>query len=551
MRGKIVNLLLGLANIAFGVLLYIFTSRVPQNSLELTLQAQIVVGNIKVAIYYLMAVVVCVNMIQYYNHRKDTFFNAAYLIGVFCISFIFIKAPFVAVFNVLSGLLIIYKSFKENLVEIDSTFGISLAALMIVAAIIISGFSFSYEHFAEKLKNKENKGNTIYKENYFEYVTELGINTPYINIKKDGKYGYITPTGDVAIDFLYDFATPFVKISMYNKRFDIALVCQDKTTYVILKNGRIVMSYRTESANENYEAKYKELEHIYKDILHQTADMQYEISETTDNINRRPVYIEEPSNNYTFRYNYNEEYDFIVTQSNLGLGDRYELAKKDNPDYRITINTTNVDYDSKSLNIFSNGYIPFYEISKLYQGWYTSYGKRVDMRGNAQILDFFDDKILVRDYSKGGKVVFLDSASNPLSEEYKDIYVLRDGRYIVRNSYDKVNIINQDFTPSITFNYDILDTRLADAGLLIGMYLDEDSEIKFNNYGFAEMNYGLLTTDGQVIVLDGIEQIYDEYYTLPESNKKKDEVYVEFMKNLKDLKYNFVGDKFYYQYLNR
>ena len=75
MRGKIVNLLLGLANIAFGVLLYIFTSRVPQNSLELTLQAQIVVGNIKVAIYYLMAVVVCVNMIQYYNHRKDTFFN--------------------------------------------------------------------------------------------------------------------------------------------------------------------------------------------------------------------------------------------------------------------------------------------------------------------------------------------------------------------------------------------------------------------------------------------------------------------------------------------
>lgn len=173
------------------------------------------------------------------------------------------------------------------------------------------------------------------------------------------------------------------------------------------------------------------------------------------------------------------------------------------------------------------------------------------MRGNAQILEFFDDKILVRDYSKGGRVVFLDSASNPLSEEYKDIYVLRDGRYIVRNSYDKVNIINQDFTPSITFNYDILDTRLADAGLLIGMYLDEDSEIKFNNYGFAEMNYGLLTTDGQVIVLDGIEQIYDEYYTLPESNKKKDEVYVEFMKNLKDLKYYFVGDKFYYQYLNR
>lgn len=550
MRGKIVNLCLGIANIAFGVLLYIFTSKVPQSQTELTIQAGIVVNNIKVAIYYLMAVVVIVNMMQYYNHRKDTLFNLAYLLGVFCLSFIFIKAPFVAAFNIVSGLLIIYKSLKENLVELDSTFGISIAAMMIAAALIISMFSLSYEHFAQKIKNKENKGYTVYKENYFEYVTELGINSPYINIKRDGKYGYITPNGDVAIDFLYDFATPFVTISMYNKRFDIALVCQEDTTYIILKNGRIVMSYRTESADDNYGAKYKELEHVYRDILHQTADMQYEVSITDNNINRRPVYQEEPSNNYTFRYNYNDEYDFIVTQSNLGLGDRYELAKKDNLDYRITLNTTNIDYDSRSLNIFSNGYIPFYEVSKLYQGWYTSYGKRVDMRGNAQILEFFDDKILVRDYSKAGRIMFLDSASNPLSPEYKDIYVLRDGRYIVRDLNDKVNIINPDFTPSVTFNYDILDTRLADAGLLIGMYLDNDSEITFNNYGYAKMNYTLLTLDGNVI-MDGIEQIYDEIYTLPETSKKKDEIYVEFIKNLKELKYYFVGDKFYMQYLNR
>ena len=73
----------------------------------------------------------------------------------------------------------------------------------------------------------------------------------YDDFKKDGKYGYINPKGEIVIDFIYDYASPFVTITAFNKDFQIALVCEGKTSYIILKNQRKVMSYRAESANDN------------------------------------------------------------------------------------------------------------------------------------------------------------------------------------------------------------------------------------------------------------------------------------------------------------
>lgn len=229
--------------------------------------------------------------------------------------------------------------------------------------------------------------------------SNFGIDDIYINVKKDGKYGYINQNGDVVIDFKYDYASPFVPITVYNKRFDIAMVCENGSTKIILKNERKVMSYRTESNNENYEAKEKELKDIYTNVLKQTDDFRYEYEEVNENINKVPAYYE-ISTQYTYRYDYNEEYDLIVTQSNLGLGDKYELAKKDDLNIRIALDAENLDYDTSNLYLFSNGTIPFYDINNKSQGWFTSYGKKETMEGNAQILDFIDDKILIRDYNR-------------------------------------------------------------------------------------------------------------------------------------------------------
>ncbi len=437
-----------------------------------------------------------------------------------------------------------FKSLKENLVELDSTAAISISIVVMAATAIIGLFTLTYSSIGQSIKNKENKNELSYKEDYFKYITELDIDEAYINVKKDGKYGYINQNGEVKIDFIYDYASPFVEITVYDKKFHIALVCNDGSTEVILKNKRKVMSYRSESSDENYKAKLEELENIYTNTLHQTEKMKYEIQGITNNINRVPEY-KVVSSEYTYRYDYNEEYDLIVTQSNLGLGDKYELAKKADLNIKIPLDATYLDYDSSYLYLFSNGTIPFYEISKRTQGWFTSYGKKMPMTGKAQILDFFGERMLLKNYSNN-TTYFIDSDGNILSEEYKDIYVCNDGRYIVRTKSDSAKIINDEYENVFDAEYQVINPRFISYNLYLA--LDSTENIEFNDYGFpSNLNWKLVNYEGEVI-FDGIEQIYDIIYELPDESNKKEENYSEFVNNIKELDYKFVGDRFYLDY---
>ena len=218
MRGKIVNLCIGFMNLLFGIMIIIYTLKVPQDKTLLTVQEDFVVGYIIKAIYVIMAVVVFIDALQSYNHRSDTTFNTGYIIGIFSISFIFIKEPIIAAFSIISGLIILFKSLKENLVEIDSTTVISVSIVIMVAIAIVGIFSFSYSSIGQSIRNKENKNELAYKEDYFKYITELDIEDVYINVKKDGKYGYINQNGEVIIDFKYDYSSQFIKITAYDKK---------------------------------------------------------------------------------------------------------------------------------------------------------------------------------------------------------------------------------------------------------------------------------------------------------------------------------------------
>ena len=544
MRGKIVNLCIGFMNLLFGILIVAFTMYVPQDKTLLTVQESFVVTWIVRAMYVVMALVAVIDAIQSYNHRSDTVFNTGYIIGIFTISFIFIKEPIIATFSIISGLIILFKSLKENLVELDSTAAISISIVVMAATAIIGLFTLTYSSIGQSIKNKENKNELSYKEDYFKYITELDIDEAYINVKKDGKYGYINQNGEVKIDFIYDYASPFVEITVYDKKFHIALVCNDGSTEVILKNKRKVMSYRSESSDENYKAKLEELENIYTNTLHQTEKMKYEIQGITNNINRVPEY-KVVSSEYTYRYDYNEEYDLIVTQSNLGLGDKYELAKKADLNIKIPLDATYLDYDSSYSYLFSNGTIPFYEISKRTQGWFTSYGKKMPMTGKAQILDFFGERMLLKNYSNN-TTYFIDSDGNILSEEYKDIYVCNDGRYIVRTKSDSAKIINDEYENVFDAEYQVINPRFISYNLYLA--LDSTENIEFNDYGFpSNLNWKLVNYEGEVI-FDGIEQIYDIIYELPDESNKKEENYSEFVNNIKELDYKFVGDRFYLDY---
>lgn len=545
MRGKIVNLCIALMNILFGILIAIYSINVPQDATLLTVQENYVVNHILIAIYVILVSVVLLDIIQSYNHKSDTTFNIGYVIGIFSISFIFIKEPIICVFAILSGLIVFFKSIKENLVELNSTTGISISIILMVAITITAFLTLRYDAIGENIKNRENKNELAYSDEYFKYITELDIDEPYINVKKDGKFGYIKPNGEVAIEFKYDYASPFIEITAYDKKFYIALVCENGSSYIKLKNERTVLSYRTESADDNYKAKMQELEDIYKNTLKQEGNIKYEIEVIDNHINKIPVY-KGSSESYDFRYDYNEEYDILVTQSNMGLGDKYELAKKDDLNIRMKLDTSDMDYDPSYLYLFSNGTIPFYETSKGEQGWYTSYGKKNSMKGKAQILDFFGDRILLRNYNDD-TVYFIDSEGNKVSETYKDIFVCGDGRYIVKDMEGFITVIDDLYNSIFDKKYAVMNTRLISEDLYL--VLDSTENIKFNDYGFADFNWSILNYNGEVIY-DGIEQIYNEFHEIETNDKKEkeDENYEKFEEELKDLDYKFVGDKFYLNY---
>lgn len=231
------------------------------------------------------------------------------------------------------------------------------------------------KQFGAYVLSKENEHELAYKEDYFIYITPLDIDDPYINVKKNGKYGYIIPNGDVVIDFKYDYASPFVNIYMNNKdnkpvNFQIALVCENGTSEIIMKNLRKVMTYRSESMDEDFEAKQEELKNIYYNVLGQTKEMEYEIDTNYNGIHRLEAYSVQPEEGVT-RYNYNENYDIIVSTSSLGYGDSYYLVGKEESSFRLKLDCESLDYDENYLYIFSNNTIPFYDTSINKQGWFT------------------------------------------------------------------------------------------------------------------------------------------------------------------------------------
>lgn len=544
MRGKIVNLCIGFMNIVFGILLLIFTIYVPQDITLLTVQENTVRTANLFGIYFVLIAVFGLDLIQYINNLKNKTFKAGYMFSLFVISFIFIKQPAIAIFPLVSGLIIVYKSLKENLVEIDSTMAISLTLIIMALTVVLAGISLSYKQIGNHIKDKENENEQPFVSTYFRYITELGINDIYINVKKDGKYGYINPRGETVIDFKYDYASPFVRIEQYGKHFDIALVCENGSSYIILKNQRVVMSYRSESSDENYGAKAKELENIYYNTLEQKGDMITEAPKIINNMSKAPVYQEDKSYvNYTYRYDYDDEYDLIVTKSNLGLGDKYELAKKDNLDIRITLDADQLDYDENYLYLFNNRTIPFYNLSNREQGWFTNYGKKEIMTGKAQILDVFDGKILIKNYNTK-TVYFINDNGEMISPTYKSIYVLQDkSRYIVKNNNGKYSVINSDYTKAFENEYDLIDPYLANYGLYIVQNLD--NVIDFNDYGYAKMTLNLVDAEGNII-MDGIEQIYGNYYEiLSDKSIAYSSRYGMALDEMKTIQYEFVGDRFY------
>ncbi|MGN1298657.1 MAG: WG repeat-containing protein [Candidatus Scatovivens sp.] len=543
MRGKYVNLSMGIMNILFGILIIVFQIYVPQDISDLTVQENQVTNVISISIKILLIIISIINFIAFYNNKMESGFKSGYKITLFSLSYFILPKFIIAIFPIIGGIIIIKKIMKENLIELDSTLALSVILLIFVAIFVLIVSSFLYTYIGQYMYKKQNKDEMSYSDTFFKYITELDTQDVYIGFKVNGKYGYINQKGEIVIDFEYDFASPFIKINMYNKNFDIALVCKDGKSYIIMKNKRIVKSYVSESSNDDYEAKIKELEDFYKNTLKQTGDMQYEIEPIKSNMNKAKVY-DEKSTEYTYKYDYNSEYDIIVIQSNMGLKDTYYLVKKDDEKNKIQLECDNLSYDENFLYLYSNGDLPFYSVSTREQGWFNSYGKKTNMKGKAQILEIVDKTLLIRNYNDK-TIYFINEYEEIVSSIYKDIFIGIDERYIIRNTNGKFVLINKEYQQVIDEEFDFVDTSLARYGLYVCGNFPE--KINVNNFGYAKLNLKIIDSNGGILI-DNVEQVYGTYYKVSKDIKDKEKQIEDLKSRMQKLDYEFIGDKFYDKY---
>lgn len=542
MRGKFVNAIVGLMNLLYGVVVLFFNFYMP-NTARATEQELIVINEISSFIFILMIVVLIANFITLLFNYKDKVFLFSYILAIASSSFYFLDFEYIAILYILSALLIEIQVLRENMISVNNVFYIVIISIIIVA-IGLAGISIlTYEDRVQKIVKKENVGYTEYQTEYFKNISELGEDAEfYINVKRNGKWGYINTSGETKIEFIYDYALPFVTIEQYDKKFDIALVCEGDTASIILKNKRVVMSFKNDISYDDYLSQFEKFDQLYKESFKQEGNISDKlVSINTSNMTTISAY-----ENYPYRYPFNDEYDIYITVSQTGGKNRYEFLKKSNPNVRISIDCDNLKFDEDNLYVFSNGYLPFYKRSEGIQGWYTKETKRVEMNGNIQILEFYDDKILIKDYDQG-ILYFANENGEKISPNYKDIFVLRDS-YIVKGENDKYIIIDNQFQKILDIEYDYINPVLIEKGLLVCANLPV--RVNFNSSGFPDnIEYDLVDLTGRKIGLKNVDGTYIENPAYTElyyiTSKKTVSSYDVYMADFTDIDYNFIGEEFY------
>lgn len=542
MRGKFVNAIVGLMNLLYGAVVLFFNFYMP-NTARATEQELIVINEISSFIFILMIVVLIANFITLLFNYKDKVFLFSYILAIASSSFYFLDFEYIAILYILSALLIEIQVLRENMISVNNVFYIVIISIIIVA-IGLAGISIlTYEDRVQKIVKKENIGYTEYQTEYFKNISELGEDAEfYINVKRNGKWGYINTSGETKIEFIYDYALPFVTIEQYDKKFDIALVCEGDTAAIILKNKRIVMSFKNDISYDDYLSQFEKFDQLYKESFKQEGNISDKlVSINTSNMTTISAY-----ENYPYRYPFNDEYDIYITVSQTGGKNRYEFLKKSNPNVRISIDCDNLKFDEDNLYVFSNGYLPFYKRSEGIQGWYTKETKRVEMNGNIQILEFYDDKILIKDYDQG-ILYFANENGEKISPNYKDIFVLSDS-YIVKGENDKYIIIDNQFQKILDIEYDYINPVLIEKGLLVCANLPV--RVNFNSSGFPDnIEYDLVDLTGRKIGLKNVDGTYIENPAYTElyyiTSKKTVSSYDVYMADFTDIDYNFIGEEFY------
>ena len=545
MKGKKTNIFLGILNIILGLLLIMYVWYMfHNNKLELTRHQRFVM-NIEHNIIFGISVVICfINFVFSIFNMKKGYYFVFYLFSLVGIITFFTPSYIYPIFTIISGILIIRTLSKNNYIEKDNFFASTIIIIM-MGIIGLSAISLSqYKKIAEYIKKREDINLTAYNPEYFKYVEEIPDKSIYINVKLNGKYGYINKSGETKIDFKYDYATPFYKIRAYDKTFELAAVSTKNTTDVIMKNERKVMSYNSEYANEDHEGKRDEFVKILKDVIGE-KNPELEVSNKYNGFATRNIY-EDTKNSNEKRYQFTDKYDVLIQKSEITEKEIYTLVtkrdllknSKSKGDY-IKLNAEQLIHDDNYLYVYNNGFLPYFSPSKKEQGWFNLQGKKYTLNNNVQIEVFEDKRLAIK--RKPRKITYFASNEDEDLKAISPIYkeVIPDGdNYIVKNMNEKWQIIDKNFQPRTKLEYDIFISTLITEGIYI--FANIDNGIEIDDYGYAKLRYTMIDRNLNVIGTN-LEEMYN--FNIKYLNRNSDEEYRRYIEKLKDPRYHRIVEK--------
>ncbi len=545
MKGKKTNIFLGILNIILGLLLIMYVwYMLHNNKLELTRHQRFVM-NIEHNIIFGISVVICfINFVFSIFNMKKGYYFVFYLFSLVGIITFFTPSYIYPIFTIISGILIIRTLSKNNYIEKDNFFASTIIIIM-MGIIGLSAISLSqYKKTAEYIKKREDINLTAYNPEYFKYVEEIPDKSIYINVKLNGKYGYINKSGETKIDFKYDYATPFYKIKAYDKTFELAAVSTKNTTDVIMKNERKVMSYNSEYANEDHEGKRDEFVKILKDVIGE-KNPELEVSNKYNGFATRNIY-EDTKNSNEKRYQFTDKYDVLIQKSEITEKEIYTLVTKrdllkngkSKGDY-IKLNAEQLIHDDNYLYVYNNGFLPYFSPSKKEQGWFNLQGKKYTLNNNVQIEVFEDKRLAIK--RKPRKITYFASNEDEDLKAISPIYkeVIPDGdNYIVKNMNEKWQIVDKNFQPRTKLEYDIFISTLITEGIYI--FANIDNGIEIDDYGYAKLRYTMIDRNLNVIGTN-LEEMYN--FNIKYLNRNSDEEYRRYIEKLKDPRYHRIVEK--------
>ena len=545
MKGKKTNIFLGILNIILGLFLIMYVwYMLHNNKLELTRHQRFVM-NIEHNIIFGISVVICfINFVFSIFNMKKGYYFVFYLFSLVGIITFFTPSYIYPIFTIISGILIIRTLSKNNYIEKDNFFASTIIIIM-MGIIGLSAISLSqYKKIAEYIKKREDINLTAYNPEYFKYVEEIPDKSIYINVKLNGKYGYINKSGETKIDFKYDYATPFYKIRAYDKTFELAAVSTKNTTDVIMKNERKVMSYNSEYANEDHEGKRDEFVKILKDVIGE-KNPELEVSNKYNGFATRNIY-EDTKNSNEKRYQFTDKYDVLIQKSEITEKEIYTLVtkrdllknSKSKGDY-IKLNAEQLIHDDNYLYVYNNGFLPYFSPSKKEQGWFNLQGKKYTLNNNVQIEVFEDKRLAIK--RKPRKITYFASNEDEDLKAISPIYkeVIPDGdNYIVKNMNEKWQIVDKNFQPRTKLEYDIFISTLITEGIYI--FANIDNGIEIDDYGYAKLRYTMIDRNLNVIGTN-LEEMYN--FNIKYLNRNSDEEYRRYIEKLKDPRYHRIVEK--------